>query len=161
MQLFILMSGVSLIILLLSLEFSIFSRLDWEGVPGMVLSNSSSGIPGLHHHTQLLCGPVVLNSDSFTCVSGALPVSAIFLFSLLCFLLATYLSLFPSLILNCSLTLICHKIFCVPLCCTLKQVSLHVSPTALTSHTVYFPVSLPVGWTSEASMKFSTYTHKC
>lgn len=59
----------------------------------MVLSNSSSGIPGLHHHTQLLCGPVVLNSDSFTCVPGALPVSAIFLFFFTVFSLS-YLPLF-------------------------------------------------------------------
>lgn len=92
MQLFILMAGICLITLLLNLEFSILSRLDWEGVPGIVLSNSSSGILGLHLHSQLLCGPVVLNSDSFNCVSGALPVSAIFLFSLLCFLLCFLLA---------------------------------------------------------------------
>lgn len=161
MQLFILMSGVSLIILLLSLEFSIFSRLDWEGVPGwscptpvlgfQVCTTTPSFCVGLWSWIQIL---------SLVCLVLC-QFQEIFLFSLLCFLLATYLSLCTSLILNCSLTLICHKIFCVPLCCTLEQVSLHVSPTALTSHTVFFPVSLPVGWTSEAPMKFSTYTHKC
>lgn len=118
-----------IITLLLNLEFSILSRLDWEKVPGIVLSISSSGIPGLHLHTQLLCGSLVLNSDSFTCVSGALPVPAIFLFSTVFSL--SYLILFASLILYWSLTLTCHKIFCVSLSCTLEQVSLHVSPWPL------------------------------